>query len=545
MVFANGAQSDYAYDARLRPAQGTASMGMSVVMDRSAAWNDTNQLSMRADDRPGGTSFSFGVDSLGRRVQSTETPAMGSPTVIDYTLTDHGDRSAVSGGAQAGAYVLDPTAPVPADAQVHQYTATPFDTRAYDENGNLAARDPAGPTAADSFERDYRDRPVRYTDGDSGLETTYVYDPFERRVMVVQDSAGPMPVETLVALYGRRAVEETDGAGATLATYVWSGVDSLIYTATAAHLACLRRGGVDHAVHQDPLGNVSALTDAGGDLAEWYEYGDFGQPRIFDANGAALSESAVGNPYLLGGARYDAESGLYSLGEHGPWWGASYYEPAVGRTLSRSARLYGEAGFEQMPDTLAARGAVAVEPTDRDDHQLTGAGADPSRRAGAGAGVIEITGYLRARGRAAAAGLAAWDGESAGIGGATPGTALPSGLIDLTLFAGLSRGGGGSPYRSGARASVIEITGYLRGRAGGAGAGLAVWDGDHVGISGATPGTALPNGLIDLTIWASLSRGGRRDAPSMAAFGGTSGATPLWSAPASLTPLLDRLLTGG
>jgi hypothetical protein len=44
---------------------------------------------------------------------------------------------------------------------------------------------------------------------------------------------------------------------------------------------------------------------------ERYAYDRFGRPTIRDANGAEISETVVGNPYVFTGRRYDAETALY------------------------------------------------------------------------------------------------------------------------------------------------------------------------------------------------------------------------------------------
>ncbi|WP_161491656.1 RHS repeat-associated core domain-containing protein [Sedimentisphaera salicampi] len=52
-----------------------------------------------------------------------------------------------------------------------------------------------------------------------------------------------------------------------------------------------------------------------------------------DPNGQPLDESAVGNPYMFTGRRYDSESGLY-------YYRARYYNPALGVFHSRDPLGY-------------------------------------------------------------------------------------------------------------------------------------------------------------------------------------------------------------
>lgn len=79
-------------------------------------------------------------------------------------------------------------------------------------------------------------------------------------------------------------------------------------------------------IHQDALGNVVALSNNSGNLAESYAYTPFGTPTIYDDNGDPISTSVVGNPYRFTGRRYDAESGLYD-------YRARMYNAALGRFM--------------------------------------------------------------------------------------------------------------------------------------------------------------------------------------------------------------------
>jgi len=71
-------------------------------------------------------------------------PAPGSAVTIDYALDGVGNRTAVTGGPDAGTYTMDPTVPDPADFQVNQYTSAGGTSirRYYDDNGNFIAAAP-------------------------------------------------------------------------------------------------------------------------------------------------------------------------------------------------------------------------------------------------------------------------------------------------------------------------------------------------------------------------------------------------------------------
>ena len=63
--------------------------------------------------------------------------------------------------------------------------------------------------------------------------------------------------------------------------------------------------------HFDGLGSVIALSDENGDLVESYSYDVFGTPTIYDGDGDEIATSAVNNPYMFTGRRYDEDTGLY------------------------------------------------------------------------------------------------------------------------------------------------------------------------------------------------------------------------------------------
>ncbi|MFN0060744.1 MAG: RHS repeat-associated core domain-containing protein [Planctomycetota bacterium] len=80
--------------------------------------------------------------------------------------------------------------------------------------------------------------------------------------------------------------------------------------------------------HQNPRGDVIALTDAQGAVVERFDYDLFGSPRHLTPDYSPLVTGLTPNPFLFGGAFWDAESGLYAMR-------ARYYDPQLRRFLSR------------------------------------------------------------------------------------------------------------------------------------------------------------------------------------------------------------------
>ncbi len=238
---------------------------------------------------------SFTYDSAYRLVQSETEGA-----IENYSIDLSHNRSFVSGGSSPGAYLLDATAPDPADAQLNQYSSTPRGNRIHDFNGNVLTD-----TINRSFEYDFANRIVGYSGG--GDVASYQYDALGRRI------AKTVNGEVTQYFYagGDQVCEEQNAANETIATYIYGQyVDDLVQ---------MQRNGEDYYYHSDDLRSTVALSDENGDLVESTSYGDYGEPS---------SPSTVENPYLYTGQRYDPETGFY-------YYRTRYMDPSAGRFTSR------------------------------------------------------------------------------------------------------------------------------------------------------------------------------------------------------------------
>lgn len=136
----------------------------------------------------------------------------------------------------------------------------------YDANGNLTDTF----SSPRHYTYDYRDRLVQFTDDGTGQTTTYRYDCLGRRIE--KNVAGNV---TRFYYDGSALIEEQDVADATVATYVYSNAaDGRIQ---------MQRGGQDYYYHTDDLGSTRVLTNAFGDIVDYYEYDDYGS--ITDTQG--------------------------------------------------------------------------------------------------------------------------------------------------------------------------------------------------------------------------------------------------------------------
>ncbi|MBK9337908.1 MAG: hypothetical protein IPM98_15720 [Lewinellaceae bacterium] len=109
------------------------------------------------------------------------------------------------------------------------------------------------------------------------------------------------------------------------ATYIFgTGLDEVL---------TMQRGGQIYYYHTNALGSVTQITNTAGAVVEQYEYDAYGKVSFFNGSYSPLASSAIGNPHLFTGQRYDAESGLY-------FYKARYYSPVLGRFLQRDPLGY-------------------------------------------------------------------------------------------------------------------------------------------------------------------------------------------------------------
>jgi RHS repeat-associated protein len=132
---------------------------------------------------------------------------------------------------------------------------------------------------------------------------------------------------------GWQTVEETDVSGTLQRQYVYGeGLDEVVRAnlpdASDVDGDLNTTEKVDLFFHHNSLGSVVAVTDAAGTVKESYRYSAFGQPTIFNASGVEVASSAVKQPFLFTGARWDEESSLYQMR-------LRYYDPVAGRFVSR------------------------------------------------------------------------------------------------------------------------------------------------------------------------------------------------------------------
>ncbi len=127
---------------------------------------------------------------------------------------------------------------------------------------------------------------------------------------------------------GWRVIEERDNSANTLAQTVYGTeyIDAPVCRDRNTDVTaggspdddCLDSGGsARYFYHQDANFRVVAMTDESAAVVERYDYDAYGEPRVYAGvsgsaeSGALRMASAIGNPYLHQGLRWDNETGLH------------------------------------------------------------------------------------------------------------------------------------------------------------------------------------------------------------------------------------------
>ena len=174
---------------------------------------------------------------------------------------------------------------------------------------------------------------------------------YDTRGWVVGRTLNPGTPEEELLFYvydGARIAEQVDGDGDLVAAWDYG---TYIDEPVAMHRDTDGDGVLDATWYylQDDLYNVVGLVDAAtGQVVERYTYDDYGTPTVWvedgenpgtwventTANGAPAS--AIGNPFLFTGRRWDPQLQLYD-------YRTRYYDPALGRFLRiDTIGLYGD-----------------------------------------------------------------------------------------------------------------------------------------------------------------------------------------------------------
>lgn len=328
--FGNGTRMSVTYDGIRRPmGQSLIRIADNFVFDTHLYQWDTanNKTTAQSPGSNPPDQHTYGFDSANRLVfnQSALNP------LTTYDFDNAGNRRYVT-GVDAGNYFMDPTLPVPGDSQVNQYTTTSFDSRQYDDSGNLKV----SASGQRQYSFDYKNQLVQFFDGGAGVNAAYKYDCLGRRLEKSVNG-----IITRFYYFGSQCIEEQNQANATVATYVLAMDADTNNDGQPDQLLSMNRFGQNFFFYNDDLGSPLKVSINGANIVEQYRYGDYGLPSVFNQAGTPLGTSAIGNPYLFHGMRFDSETLCYQVSA----WSmdvkieganAACLDPRAGRFISRT-----------------------------------------------------------------------------------------------------------------------------------------------------------------------------------------------------------------
>ncbi|MEK7254087.1 MAG: RHS repeat-associated core domain-containing protein, partial [Bacteroidota bacterium] len=309
LIYANGTGSEFGYDINSNSIQIDHSLSGSPVRFQYDHDANDNKLFEQNVNQPT-KSNQFIYDIYNRLTQFKTGTLSGSniPAPVDNILYNydaaHNRTTSVLNGATT----------TYASNTLNQYTMLSGAMSAsltYDNNGNLLA------DGLHTYSYDFENR-LSAIDG--GATGKYFYDALGRRILKVvgADSTFFFYAETKV-------IEELGNGGALEAAYVFGEKADEVLT--------MERGGNRYFFYQNALCSVTHVANYTGALVERYEYDAYGNVAFFNGAGASIPVSAIENPCLFTGQRWDAESGLY-------FYKSRYYSPRLGRFLQRDPLDY-------------------------------------------------------------------------------------------------------------------------------------------------------------------------------------------------------------
>ncbi len=264
-----------------------AASGSTTDASSSYTYGEEGLRSSSTDSE--GNTTGYGYDPTGQL--SEETPHAGSPAKYEYDAD--GNRS-------GGSY-----------DESDELTSDGTATYAYDADGQLIRRTLNSTKATTTYDWNAQHELTAVHLPDGSTETL-AYDPLGRLVSIVHGSS------SIAYVYDGGAVHlEYDGSG--------SG-PSAVYThgATPDQMLEMARGGQRYSYLVNGQGSTVALADEHGNVVQRYSYDAFGDPTI---------SGPLVNPFTYTGSAWDPISGLYHDG-------ARYYDPSLGRFISRDPILH-------------------------------------------------------------------------------------------------------------------------------------------------------------------------------------------------------------
>lgn len=219
-----------------------------------------------------------------------------APSQLKYEFDKAGNRIQIYDDGEVTSYDV---------GQLNTYKTAGTHTTQYDGNGNLSSIEGI------EFSYDALNRLVSVS-GEQ-LNARFVYDGKNRVVM--RNFNGEITFNTFSKW---NLIEERDSKGNQKAKYLFG-------QRTDKMVALINKYGTFYP-HYDALGNVMMLTGEDGKLVESYHYAPFGKVNIRNAQGEALTDSAVENRWFFTGREWLSQVGVYDFRNR-------VYSPTLGRFL--------------------------------------------------------------------------------------------------------------------------------------------------------------------------------------------------------------------
>ena len=297
----NGTWTSYHYDdaGQLLELVNCAKDGS--VISRFAYTYDANGNRTSITTLAGRTEY--GYDRIGQLTSVT----FPDGRVVTYAYDAAGNRVTVTDNGTATAYYAN---------NLNEYTQVGAATFAYDADGNMTSKQDAGGTT--TYDYDLENRLVRVVTPNDGT-WDYTYDALGNRVAVAHDGQTTRYLNDPVGLVDVAA--EYNGAGMLVARYDHGlGLAARVDGAGAAAFYDF-----------DALGHTRELTDAGGGVANHYDYDPFGVPL--------LVREVIANPF-----QYVGRFGVMSEGNGLQFMRARFFTGDLGAFLSEDPIGYDGGG---------------------------------------------------------------------------------------------------------------------------------------------------------------------------------------------------------
>jgi len=254
--------------------ENTAATFQFVSGVRSAAYGYDAMNDRTSIARDGGAADTFGYDL---NEQSTTATQSGVPSTFTYDANGNRNDNAN--------YVVN---------SLNQYTKFNNVTITYDNRGNVTS-DGNGTYAYDA-----QNRMTSATVG--AVSTAFLYDGYNRKFSRAETTSG-VTTTTVNIWDGWNLIEECPFGNSTPTYTYFHGIDGVEK----------RLGGSTSPLYyfRDALGSVTHVTDASGNLKEWYKYDRFGAASIYDGNNSPLTASAYDIRHLFTNQLWMPKVGLY------------------------------------------------------------------------------------------------------------------------------------------------------------------------------------------------------------------------------------------